>query len=76
MAVTLPTITVTDEQADIILSAFKKRFNTTTAAETATAYRRELVHWVRSVVQAVAYADAMAAAATADASLPDPDTVE
>lgn len=46
----LPTITVSQAHADRILAAFKARFNTTTTAETAQAYRAELSRFVRKVV--------------------------
>lgn len=52
MAVTLPTITVTDAQGQRILDAYKARYGTTTQAETVAAYKRELVKHVRAVVLA------------------------
>lgn len=50
MAVTLPTITVTDAQGARILDAFKAKYGTTTQAETVAAYKRELVEFVRTTV--------------------------
>lgn len=46
----LPTITVSTAQSVRILDAFKAKFNTTTQAETATAYRAWLSRIVRREV--------------------------
>lgn len=47
----LPTLTVTDAQMTVILDAFKAMYGTTTAAETATAYRRALAEMVIEAVR-------------------------
>lgn len=79
---TLPTITITDEQQVRILDAFKAKFGTATAAETARAYRKWLTGEVRAVVEAYEgqqideanNASKRTALATLRATLPDPDT--
>lgn len=83
MAVTLPTLTVTDLQGTRILDAYKARFGTTTQAETVKAFRQWLAAEVRSVVMAneAAVMDEQnnaskrSALALVEASLPDPSAV-
>lgn len=48
----LPTITVSNAQANRILDTFKAKFNTNTQAETAQAYRAWLSRLIRSEVLA------------------------
>jgi len=80
---TLPTVTVSDTQQARILDAFAARFGTTTAAETARAYKRWLVEQVRAVVVAneaqvmdeANNANKRSALASLEASLPDPGAV-
>lgn len=49
---TLPTITLTDAQANCILAAFKAKFGTTTTEDTLAAYREWLQEQVASTVLA------------------------
>lgn len=46
----LPSPTVTDAQATRILAAYKAKYGTTTTAETATAFKREVVEMARQTV--------------------------
>lgn len=46
----LPSPTVTDEQAATILEAYKSKYGTTTTAETATAFKREVLEMVKRTV--------------------------
>lgn len=79
----LPAPTVTADQATRILAAYQAKYGTTTSAETAAAFKREVLEMVRTTVldhearkmmeeQNAARATAMEAVA---AELPDPEGV-
>lgn len=46
----LPTVSVTQPQADRIIAAFKDKYNVSTAAEAAAAYRADVIRHVKNVV--------------------------
>lgn len=79
----LPTVTVTQAQADRILAAFQAKYGTTTIAETATAYRKDLVRYLIRTVQQFEEgaiheqfaADVEALRSDLESVMPDPDTV-
>lgn len=48
--VVMPTIEVTEEQADRILAAYMAKYNTTTVEETIQAYQNELIYFIVTAV--------------------------
>lgn len=83
MALSLPTLSLPDVQANRVLDAFKAKYGTATTAETVRAFRKWLAGEVRAVV--VAYeaqqidelnnANKRTQLAALEANLPDPDAV-
>lgn len=83
MAITLPTLTVTDAQGDRILAAFQRQYGVTTRAEAVVAYKRWLARTLRTMVltdeaNQIDAANELAKGARITelaASLPDPEAV-
>lgn len=83
MATNLPTISLPDLQATRVLDAYKAKYGTTTAAETARAYKKWLTGEVRAVVMAYEAqkideannANKRNALAALEVELPDPEAV-
>jgi hypothetical protein len=79
----LPTLTVTDEQAGVILEAFKNMYGTTTTEETIVAYKRALAEMIIgavrsyqvSLIETEAQQAIAAKVAEVNAFFPNPSTI-